>query len=351
MADYFTEEALAKSPPLKRAAYSDRTAWILAEISRLVYESLPCQLTVKALVEEIKNSVDRGEFDDEADALVRKAFNHGGSEGGPIEEALRHANFELLDSFAVLGTEGLVAKLNPCDNFEGMLVVAFRGTEKSVEDLKSDVRANLVSALGGGRVHRGFSEAFDHVHGFLRELFNENKGLPVYMTGHSLGGALALVATRYLESDSTGATYTFGCPRVADDQFFDSVKTPVYRVVNSADFVPRLPFGYGIAISLSVIRLLPFNGTYWISEWIRRNFFGYTHYGNLVFLHSPSTAPDDDNIHFKGLVVKKSPNVFWRTQVFLLRLLKTRGKAGINDHRIQEYCQKLLAYAQRRNRQ
>ena len=41
MDGYFSDTALIKTPPVKRAAYSDRTAWLLAEISRLVYEPLP----------------------------------------------------------------------------------------------------------------------------------------------------------------------------------------------------------------------------------------------------------------------------------------------------------------------
>ncbi len=40
MKDYFLDRELAVRPPVKRAAYSDRTAWILAELSRLVYEPL-----------------------------------------------------------------------------------------------------------------------------------------------------------------------------------------------------------------------------------------------------------------------------------------------------------------------
>ncbi len=33
---YFAEKSLL-SPPVKRAAYSDRTSWLMAEMSRLAY--------------------------------------------------------------------------------------------------------------------------------------------------------------------------------------------------------------------------------------------------------------------------------------------------------------------------
>lgn len=157
-----------------------------------------------------------------------------------------------------------------------------------------------------------------------------------------------MVTTRYLGSDSTGATYTYGCPRVADDEFYRFVKTPVYRIVNAADAVTRVPFGYGLSILLAGLRLIPINGSFWLSEWIRRKIGGYTHYGNLVFLSVPQNITDSKGVPFKGIVAKKSPNIFWRMRVVFFRLIKTLGKAGVNDHRMNEYSQKLLAYAKQR---
>jgi hypothetical protein len=250
--------------------------------------------------------------------------------------------------FAVEGTEAVLVKLKPHTGFEGMLVLAFRGTQPNIEDVVSDIKADLVSAPKGGRIHHGFLIAYQKVADQIKASIAGHDGLPFYITGHSLGGALAMVATRYLGYDSTGATYTYGCPRVADDEFYRKIKTPVYRIVNSADAVPRVPFGYGFSIILSIIRLIPFNGTKWISELLRRNFLGYTHHGNLVFLSSPPNKPDENGIPFDGLMVKTSPNIFWCVQIVLLRLIKTRGKAAGNDHRMTEYSQKLLAYAQRR---
>lgn len=350
MTDYFSETSLAKAPPIKRAAYSDRTAWIMAEISRLVYEPLPGEISVKSMADEIKTAVEKGDTKDVIEALLSRAIQQGVSDTSPIADTLSKANFELLEAFSKNGTEAILARLNPDDASDGMLVLAFRGTQPSVKDIMSDIKADLVSAPGGGRIHRGFLDAFNEVKEAILAALNKHKGPPVYITGHSLGGALAIVATRYLSSDSTGSTYTFGGPRVADDRFFESIKTPVYRIVNAADGVPRVPFGYGLAIFLTLIRLLPINGTRPISEWIRKKFGGYTHYGNLVFLSAPPNIPDEEGIPFKGLVIKKSPNMFWRVKLVLIRLVATRGKAAMSDHRMYEYSQKLLAYARRRNR-
>jgi triacylglycerol lipase len=352
MSNFFSDAALIKAPPIKRAAYSDRTAWIMAEISRLVYEPLPGEVTIKELVTELKSAVKQGDSDDILEALAKKMVQLQSPVSDYTINILRKANFEFIDSFYVNGTEALIATLNLGDESEGgMIVLAFRGTQPSIKDVITDMKANLVSAPEGGRIHNGFLEAYQNVADQIEIILNKYKELPLYITGHSLGGALALVATRYLGSDSTGATYIYGCPRVADDDFFLSIRTPVYRIVNAADAVARVPFGYGLFIFLSVIRLIPMNGTLWISEWIRRTIGGYTHYGNLVFLSAPRNSTDSKGVSFKGIVAKKSPNIFWRMKVVLSRLIKTFGKAGVNDHRMNEYSQKLLAIAKQRRLQ
>ena len=87
--------------------------------------------------------------------------------------------------------------------------------------------------------------------------------LPLFITGHSLGGALALLATRLIAPDVTGACYTFGAPRIGNYEFFRFIKTPVYRVVNSADVVPRVPPG-------AVMRLLTHavKGASWLTGFV-----------------------------------------------------------------------------------
>ena len=66
-----------------------------------------------------------------------------------------------------------------------------------------------------------------------------------FVAGHSLGGALALMATAELANhddpdvrDSIAACYTFGCPRAGDASFDLFVKAPLYRITNGVDLVP-----------------------------------------------------------------------------------------------------------------
>lgn len=350
MNGYFSQTELLNAPSIKRAAYSDRMAWLMAELAGLVYDPLPCENVEKDRIDQIIAATERGEKRDVIEKLVLEAMQRNTSSVNDMTDKLVLGQFELIESFAVEGTEAMLVKHCPDKNEEGVLVLVFRGTQPNITDIASDLKADLVSAPGGGKVHRGFLEAFQKVELQIKAACDQHAGLPLYITGHSLGGALAMLATRYLANDSTGATYTYGCPRAGDDEFYKNIKTPVYRIVNAADAVPRVPFGYGLSMLIVLIRLVPVNYTRDISEWVRRNFAGYTHYGNLVFLSAPTNTLCDKGIAFKGLEVKKSPNIFWQATLVVRRWMVTRGKAGGADHRITEYSQKLSAYALRRNK-
>jgi len=349
MTRYFDADSLLESPPLSRAAYSDRTAWIMAELSRLVYEPLPSEVSITNLVGEIKEAVESGSADDTVEALIRNALEAELGTSSEVASILKEAGFEFLDSFNQNGTEAFLARLGKAGPFDGMLILAFRGTQPSISDVLTDIKADLVAAPGSGRAHRGFLEAFEKVKDPVQRALEEHAGPPVYITGHSLGGALAILATRYLEKDSLGACYTFGGPRVGDDDFFQGVKTPVYRVVNAADGVPRVPFGFGLKLVLGGLRLIPLTGTLAVSEFLRKKFVGYTHFGYLVFLNGAPNTPGEDGISFQKLKVWKSPNFFRKASQVIVRLVKTMGKASYQDHSSREYAEKLKAYALRRN--
>ena len=113
-------------------------------------------------------------------------------------------------------------------------LVAFRGTADE-RDLWRDLDAVRVPE-GTGEVHRGFQKALDLV---WNDLAARLAGRPVTFTGHSLGGALATIASA--RHERTRAVYTFGSPRVGDSAFGESLRAPVYRVVNNTDLVPHLP--------------------------------------------------------------------------------------------------------------
>ena len=138
--------------------------------------------------------------------------------------------------------------------FPTFSVVAFRGTELDVDDIWTDLkfRKKDLEVIGGeisdglGSVHRGFYQAYKALLPDLNDLFWADEN-PVYMTGHSLGGALAVLSGIDLDGPGARIVYTFGSPRVGNSLFAHNTDTWPgmhihHRVVNSVDVVPMLPF-------------------------------------------------------------------------------------------------------------
>jgi hypothetical protein len=99
----------------------------------------------------------------------------------------------------------------------------------------------------GIQVHHGFADAIDQVNDQLIALARAS-AKPLFITGHSLGAAMAILSGRNLIAQriSIPAIYTFGGPRVGNKLFaaiYDALAIgPVtYRIVNEEDIVPRLP--------------------------------------------------------------------------------------------------------------
>lgn len=139
--------------------------------------------------------------------------------------------------------------------------VAFRGTD-SLRDVQLDVKFKKQSArrLTGeekSKIHRGFLEAF-FCENFQEKLFSKlkNSGAQkIYFTGHSLGGAMAVLAAldyRLKEQNSEIWVITFGCPRVGNRAFCRLYERKILEVVhvqNGNDIVTKMPprlFGYSL---------------------------------------------------------------------------------------------------------
>ncbi len=129
------------------------------------------------------------------------------------------------------------------------IVLAFRGTEmKKMQDWMTDLKAGLTPE-SGGKAHRGFKLAIDHVWEslFVTILQFRKQDQPIFVTGHSLGGALATVASLRLVRAKlpVAGVYTFGSPRVGDrafrTEFNDVLLDRAFRFVNDEDGVTRLP--------------------------------------------------------------------------------------------------------------
>lgn len=128
-----------------------------------------------------------------------------------------------------------------------IVVVAFRGTDDAVDWLTNlDL---LFVKLGTGFVHRGFRRSTDALVSRAVEAAKAQGAAKklVWITGHSLGGAMALLfaydclQTRAL--DITGLV-TFGQPMVVDGKLAAYLNAELngryLRFVNGGDSVPRM---------------------------------------------------------------------------------------------------------------
>jgi triacylglycerol lipase len=120
-------------------------------------------------------------------------------------------------------------------------VLSFRGTEVTE---KSDVLADLKSGKNleacGGKVHVGFKGEINKLWPTISKVLADNPG-NLYVTGHSLGAAMATIAASRMQ-DRVTALITFGSPRVGNAEFVKSVAVEHYRVQNNCDDVTKVPF-------------------------------------------------------------------------------------------------------------
>lgn len=138
--------------------------------------------------------------------------------------------------------------------FGSDMIVAFRGTA-DVRNWFTDLDC-AYDLEDNCRIHRGFARALDSVQGKIcSEIFATGyKSKRIWLTGHSLGGALAMLFawrfyTCYHEIPFSGV-YTFGQPRVGDAAFrdlydFGGLKARTFRVIHADDIVPRVPWLLG----------------------------------------------------------------------------------------------------------
>ena len=153
-----------------------------------------------------------------------------------------------------------------CEN-EGSIVVAFRGSESpgSLDGFKdwllTNARNFLVLPEGrigtdfaaagvGARFHRGFMMALAEIWEQLYIAVNEamsRKERPLWITGHSLGGAIALLAAWRLHQKflPVHQICTFGAPMIGNDAAAEAYHREfpgkIFRYVDASDLVPRLP--------------------------------------------------------------------------------------------------------------
>jgi triacylglycerol lipase len=169
---------------------------------------------------------------------------------------------------------GLDAKLISVDNTQvyvaendTAIVVAFRGSEAptTLDGLKDWLLTNannylilpegksgtdFAAAGVGTRFHRGFLDALEMIWGPLFAAVDQAQKTnerPLWVTGHSLGGAIALLAAWRFQRNflAVHEIITFGAPMIGNDAaakaFEQEFSGKIFRFVDFEDLVPHLP--------------------------------------------------------------------------------------------------------------
>ena len=201
---------------------------------------------------------------------------------------------------------------------ENAIVLAFRGTDDVADWLTN---LNVVQIEDhGARVHRGFFRAlavvWPGIEATLQSLL-DRRHRKIWVTGHSLGGALATLAALRLQRIGVGPleTLTFGQPRVGNRTLAGQITSPLYRFAYYADPVCLAPF--------SVPRTMH-----------------YKHAGTLQRIDATGRIVDQDS-HFLVRVLSKVLSAKQAADDFFDNELKAFIANRINDHSMTNYIEKI----------
>lgn len=180
--------------------------------------------------------------------------------------------FEAMD-YDLLG-KGIINERGPTSNLRAAVarkgdavVVSFRGTSGDTwrETFDNAVMIDAIAApvppffmqrdaRQGVRVHAGFHTAYSLLRAQVLDALPDERGLNLFITGHSLGGALAQLMALDIaankKSDFASLTViTSGSPRVGNAGFksaFERLVPDNLRVIVNHDPVPSVPWVEGL---------------------------------------------------------------------------------------------------------
>ena len=128
--------------------------------------------------------------------------------------------------------------------------LVFRGTEASKWKIR-DIWSNLTWPMptiwqGKGKAHSGYSAHLSFIgHRALEMAEDVSSATPLYVTGHSLGGAIATVfASWYFYEHpqyKLKSLVTFGAPKALNRKANEMIYCPVFRYAVKGDFAPHWP--------------------------------------------------------------------------------------------------------------
>lgn len=142
--------------------------------------------------------------------------------------------------FPLASTRGIIAA------GRGATLIAFAGTDPLAI---GNWITNFSLGPPARDVHHGFDAGVAAVWHRLSTVLEAHKTRPLFIAGHSLGGALSVIAAERAARElgvMPQGVYTFGAPRVAASAFFDAYSKcglgeRTYRFIHGHDIVPTVP--------------------------------------------------------------------------------------------------------------
>ena len=216
----------------------------------LAWTSLPLSMPV-----DCPNDIPKLDFEITSDYRVGNAFLASAASYAVemptperVAEPLEAWGFKDIKIFNA-SSHGAAAFLAEGDGFRFLV---FRGTVEA-QDVIDDVLFAMLpySRIGlDGWGHTGMLLRYERLAPVLMpELLARMKAdpKPLFLAGHSLGGAMALIFGMRLQQDGHDVTaiYTSAQPRVGDSSFYNQARALLgdryYRLENPSDIIPHLP--------------------------------------------------------------------------------------------------------------
>lgn len=136
-------------------------------------------------------------------------------------------------------------------NYGNWYLVVVRGTQYWI-DWGNDVYFVPMVVVPGipGLIHPGWNNIAKGIYDAVKVRLHERTDpevLPILVSGHSMGGAVAQILAHYLDAEltyRTSAVVALAAPKPGDTGFASAARWPVIRINNFVDPVPYLPPGW-----------------------------------------------------------------------------------------------------------
>ena len=177
---------------------------------------------------------------------------------------------------------------------EDLIIILFRGTDdvdhnRWAEWIGTDfniAKQRSDSVLHDSRIHKGFWKSFQLIRGDILSVLNEldGKHKKIWLSGHSLGGAMAILSATYLQAMGypVANVYTFASPTAIGDEKFASICNELLP-----GKIHRFEYSLDPVSILNAPGYVPVGERYWIDNATRGNYAIHKNFSERRFARYP----------------------------------------------------------------